>query len=153
MDSEKLNTEKFYTEEDAGHAAGGYAIRPARAEAGAPGRVQKLRISSFQKTADRFWKNKLLRNTAICAVAALVIWGIASSGTPAGQQAAGTIRSVIDYQSNLEKDLGDLKFVDSALEEDAAMVLSEDASTAPAGNCFRRCRPGGCICSGKYGCR
>ena len=62
-----------------------------------------------------------------------MIWGIASTGTPAGQQAAGAIRGVIDYQTNLEKDLGDLKFVDSALEEDAAMVLAnETPAPAPA---------------------
>ena len=49
---------------------------------------REVRYTPFQKTADTFWKNKLIRNTAICAVAALVIWGIASSGTPAGQQAS-----------------------------------------------------------------
>lgn len=133
-DGEKLITQEFHTEEGAERAAGVYRIRAARPENSAAEKargMQRMRVSSFRKTADRFWGNKLLRNTAICAAAALVIWGIASSGTPAGQEAAGAIRSVIDYESGLDKDLGNLKFVDSVLEEDAALVMSESDSALP----------------------
>ncbi len=134
-DAEKINIGEFFTsDENAKDEGGGYTIRRSRAGMSSGGNTARhVQVSSFRMTADRFWRNKLIRNTAICAAAALVIWGIASTGTPAGQQAAGAIRGVIDYQTNLEKDLGDLKFVDSALEEDAAMVLAnETPAPAPA---------------------
>ncbi|MEI6101121.1 MAG: M23 family metallopeptidase [Eubacteriales bacterium] len=131
-DAEKINTGTFFTSyENAKDEEILYTIHRNRAEMS--GReTARIRVSSFQKTADKFWKNKLVRNTAVCAVAALVIWGIASSGTPAGQQASNTIRGVIEYQTNLEKDLGDLKFVDSALDEDTALVLANEAPASPS---------------------
>lgn len=130
-DAEKVNMGKFFTsDENAKDEDGGYIIRRSRTGGSGGSAAGRTQVSSFRMTADRFWKNKLIRNTAICAVAALVIWGIASTGTPAGQQASNAIRGVIDYQTNLEKDLGDLKFVDSVLEEDAAMVLANETPAA-----------------------
>jgi murein DD-endopeptidase MepM/ murein hydrolase activator NlpD len=130
-DAEKINIGEFFTsDENAKDEVGGYTIRRSRAGTSGGNTARNVQVSSFRMTADKFWRNKLIRNTAICALAALVIWGIASTGTPAGQQAAGAIRGVIDYQSNLEKDLGDLKFVDSALDEDTAMVLAKESPAA-----------------------
>lgn len=131
-DTEKITTGAFFTSDgNAKDEDGGYYFRRAD-KAKIEGREalpQRIKNSPFQRTADTFRKNKLMRNTAICAVAALVIWGVASSNTPAGQQASDSIKGVIDYQTNLERDLGDLKFVDSALEEDAIRVSSDDAQT------------------------
>jgi murein DD-endopeptidase MepM/ murein hydrolase activator NlpD len=134
-ETEKITIGKFFTSNgNANEENGGYYFRRAdkeeeRVRESAP----KVRSTPFQKTADTFRKNKLIRNTAICAVAALVIWGIASSGTPAGLEASESIKNVISYEMDLEKDLGDLKFVDATLEESATEVLSEDAQAGEAG--------------------
>ncbi len=130
-EAEKITIEKFFTSNgNANEEDGGYYFRRAdKVEERGRESTEKVRLTPFQKTADTFRKNKLIRNTAICAVAALVIWGIASSGTPAGLEASESIKNVISYEMDLEKDLGDLKFVDSTLEEGATEVLSEDAQT------------------------
>ena len=131
-DTEKITIGKFFTSNgnaDEENGGGYYFRRADKVEERGRESTEKVRITPFQKTADTFRKNKLIRNTAICAVAALVIWGIASSGTPAGLEASESIKNVISYEMDLEKDLGDLKFVDATLEESATEVLSEDAQT------------------------
>lgn len=134
-ETEKITIGKFFTSNgNADEENGGYYFRRAdKVEEHARESTQKVRLTPFQKTADTFRKNKLIRNTAICAVAALVIWGIASSGTPAGLEASESIKNVLSYEMDLEKDLGDLKFVDATLEESATEVLSEDAQSEEAG--------------------
>ena len=134
-ETEKITIGKFFTSNgNADEENGGYCFRRAdRVEERGRESTEKVRLTPFQKTADTFRKNKLIRNTAICAVAALVIWGIASSGTPAGLEASESIKNVISYEMELEKDLGDLKFVDATLEESATEVLSEDVQPEDAG--------------------
>lgn len=133
-ETEKITIGKFFTSNgNADEENGGYYFRRAdRVEERGRESTEKVRLTPFQKTADTFRKNKLIRNTAICAVAALVIWGIASSGTPAGMEASESIKNVISYEMELEKDLGDLKFVDATLEESATEVLSEDVQPEEA---------------------
>lgn len=140
-ETEKITTGKFFTSDPNAKSEGeGYYFISADAprEHAAAGRVNH---EPFRKTANTFMSNKLLRNTAICAVAALVVWGIASSGTPAGKDASEAIKSVVNYEMDLEDDLGDLKFVDNMLDEDSAPVSAgtqEDAAAdeAAAGAAF-----------------
>lgn len=130
--AEKITTGRFFTSgQNEGQEGGGYYFRSADAprERVATGQVKH---DPFRKTADTFRTNKLLRNTAICAVAALVIWGIASSSTPAGQEASDAIKNVINYEMDLEDDLGDLKFVDNMLGEDSDLVSTQAGEDAAA---------------------
>lgn len=139
--AEKITTGRFFTSgQNEEKEGGGYIFRSADAPRERPA-AGPVKHDPFKKTADTFRTNKLLRNTAICAVAALVIWGIASSGTPAGQEASDAIKSVINYELDLEDDLGDLKFVDNMLGEDSSLVSTqageeaavEEVAEAPAG--------------------
>ena len=73
--------------------------------------------SIASKTAAALKTNSIVRNTAICAFAVRLVWGIASAGSPSEDAAA--IREVIAHEYN-EEDIGELKFVSSVIDETAA---------------------------------
>ena len=57
---------------------------------------------------------KLLRNTAVCALLALGIWGIKSMDTAVTNEISQGIEQAVTSEMQMDEDIGRLKFVDSS---------------------------------------
>lgn len=65
---------------------------------------------------------KLLRNTAICAVLALSIWGIKSIDSTVTNQISDGIESVVSEDMRQDEDMGRLKFVSAEADQETIDV-------------------------------
>ena len=69
----------------------------------------------------------LIRNTAVCAFAVLLVWGVASSAADTEQ--TQSIREVVAYEYE-EENIGELKFVSSVIDE--VSTIEESFSEQPS---------------------
>lgn len=89
------------------------------------GSVKRIKNINFEKfKRNRKSNNKetrdpvvhsLLRNTAICAVAVLAIYGIKLIDTPITNSITASVKQAISYELNLDNTLGKLQFVNENL--------------------------------------
>lgn len=73
-------------------------------------KFKRSRKNSNKETRDPL-VHSLLRNTAICAVAVLAIYGIKLIDTPITNSITASVKQAISYELNLDNTLGKLQFV------------------------------------------
>ena len=75
--------------------------------------------------AEMLKNNRLLRNTAVCAVCALAVAGIISAGTGENKEAVENIRAVLSYEYDEEEEYGKLEFVNAATEDEILIAEAQ----------------------------
>lgn len=98
---------------------------------GSPARREVHRQEGRDKMPESY--RKLIRNTAVCAALALMVWGIKTADAELTAQVGDSINSVVTNQSEMvdDEDLGRLKYVNGEAEDSEAIDVSAEGYSAP----------------------